>query len=208
VILLAVLTVAIAVIRMDIGHAYTEHPLLAIIFMNPDGSPCQHPCLFGLKPGHMTYEQELATLGHSSIPQYMARSEKSQPDMHLYADNDFTVSVCSQEVWLGIGVANFRPNAPTLAPNFTWPPLTLGEAIAEFGPPDYIARSRITAAVYYSEQHLVFSTLNRQSWAFGPDDIVFGIGRVSDGDQFQRTSNMLPWKGFDVDGTRYNRSDP
>ena len=35
---------------------------MAVLFTNPDGSPCQMPCLFGVRPGQMTVDEGLEIL--------------------------------------------------------------------------------------------------------------------------------------------------
>src|SRR5215467_16109656 len=33
-----------------------------LLFTNPDGSPCQRPCLLGIRPGDMTFDATVALL--------------------------------------------------------------------------------------------------------------------------------------------------
>ncbi|MEP7291869.1 MAG: hypothetical protein ABI835_08790 [Chloroflexota bacterium] len=36
---------------------------LAAVFSNPDGTPCDHPCVFGIHPGETSIEQAVSLLG-------------------------------------------------------------------------------------------------------------------------------------------------
>src|SRR5262249_11028164 len=46
-----------------------------MIFTNPDGSACQQPCLFGIRPGTTTYDQAVVLLKTHPLtrgyPQYL-----------------------------------------------------------------------------------------------------------------------------------------
>src|SRR5712692_773168 len=48
----------------------------ATVFTNPDGSPCQRPCLFGIRPGKTTAEEAVALLkSHPFLRDYPVLSE-------------------------------------------------------------------------------------------------------------------------------------
>src|SRR5262249_44610444 len=43
----------------------------ALLFTNPDGSPCSQPCLFGIRPGVTTYDEAVRLLkAHPLTRQY------------------------------------------------------------------------------------------------------------------------------------------
>ncbi len=58
-VLCAVLAAAIFVVRALGGR---EPSPLMLLFANPDGTPCQMPCLFGVRPGQMSRTQTMVIL--------------------------------------------------------------------------------------------------------------------------------------------------
>jgi len=58
-VLIAVLSGAVLAIQL-LGGLYPNP--IAVLFTNPDGSPCQMPCLFGVRPGEMTVDEGLQVL--------------------------------------------------------------------------------------------------------------------------------------------------
>src|SRR5579859_475753 len=46
---------------------------LDILFTNPDGSPCQMPCLFGVRPGQMTVDQAQQLLEQHPLTRTMRK---------------------------------------------------------------------------------------------------------------------------------------
>src|SRR5579871_4106812 len=55
--LLFIMSVSIARV---VGQVQSSQ--LALLFANPNGSACQHPCLFGVQPGQTSYAQAVALL--------------------------------------------------------------------------------------------------------------------------------------------------
>ncbi|MFN8530670.1 MAG: hypothetical protein U0670_18855 [Anaerolineae bacterium] len=54
--------VAIALISAAIGVGHLRHNPMAILFTNPDGTPCEMPCLFGIRPGETTLTEAMALI--------------------------------------------------------------------------------------------------------------------------------------------------
>src|SRR5258708_39728876 len=77
---------------------------IAVLFTNPDGSPCQMPCLFGVRPGEMTVEEGLEVLDKHPLTHGMqldARDSEAalyynkgfEGYIHLYSDGKHITQV-------------------------------------------------------------------------------------------------------------------
>src|SRR5258708_19796166 len=51
----------------------TQANPIAVLFTNPDGSPCQMPCLFGVRPGETTLDEGLQILDKHPLTHGMSR---------------------------------------------------------------------------------------------------------------------------------------
>src|SRR5207302_1104975 len=51
----------------------TQSNPLDVLFTNPDGSPCQMPCLFGVRPGQMTVDDSLRVLQQHPLTHNMRK---------------------------------------------------------------------------------------------------------------------------------------
>jgi hypothetical protein len=69
--------VGLAVIRW-LGT--TQPDSIAILFTNPDGSPCKMPCLFGVRTGEMTVGEALAVLRTHPLTKNMQRRPLQDAD--------------------------------------------------------------------------------------------------------------------------------
>ena len=86
--LIAVLSGAILAIHL-IGGLFPNP--IAVLFTNPDGSPCQKPCLFGVRPGKMTLDEALKVLDQHPLTQAM-QVKASGRSVFLY----------SAEAWINL----------------------------------------------------------------------------------------------------------
>ncbi len=70
---------------------------IAVLFTNPDGSPCQMPCLFGVRPGVTTLEDAFRLLDKHPLTHGM--------------DNGTTKAIAflySKEVWINLSITSDR----------------------------------------------------------------------------------------------------
>lgn len=75
--LLLIVTCAAAIFTTHLIGGTRPNPL-AILFTNPDGTPCQRPCLLGVGPGETKYEDAVALLRtHPFMLQFDQREENA-----------------------------------------------------------------------------------------------------------------------------------
>src|SRR6266851_6376817 len=62
----------------------TQANPIAVLFTNPDGSPCQMPCLFGVRPGVATLDEGLQIL-HKHLLTHGMEVQPSKDGVVLYS---------------------------------------------------------------------------------------------------------------------------
>jgi len=61
---------AVAMLAIHLIGGLFPNPI-AVLFTNPDGSPCQMPCLFGVRPGVTTVDEALQLLDKHALTRGM-----------------------------------------------------------------------------------------------------------------------------------------
>src|SRR5579864_3430262 len=82
--LLLSLTVLIGLVRLIGG---TQSVPLAMLFTQPDGTPCQRPCLFGVQPGQTSYKQAVELLRNHPFTQAL----QSEGIRNMFSDESLSV---------------------------------------------------------------------------------------------------------------------
>src|SRR5579859_3584776 len=72
-----------ALIAIHLISGLSPNPV-AVLFTNPDGSACQMPCLFGVRPGKMSVDESVRILNHNVLLQPM--------DIHYSSERVFFLS--------------------------------------------------------------------------------------------------------------------
>ncbi len=136
-ILIVALTAAILAARL-IGSRDSAPPLL-LLFTNADGSPCQHPCLFGAMPGRMTSDEMVAALKRHPITHTMVEFPNAIAHGGFEA-RGMTIFVGTIGGRIDLRVGDPRYGEPELprVPDwlFTTGSFSLGEVVTALGPPD------------------------------------------------------------------------
>ena len=114
-VLIAALSGAILAIHL-IGGLFPNP--IAVLFTNPDGSPCQMPCLFGVRPGVMTLDEGLRVLDQHPLTRAM-QAKASGRSVFLYgAEAWINLAFTEDKIIFGIElVYNLAP-----CPNCVPPP--------------------------------------------------------------------------------------
>jgi hypothetical protein len=163
----------------------TQPATLATLFTNPDGSPCQTPCLFGVRPGETTYEDALSLLrAHPFTADFDINPEWGvakgpQVNVLLFTNDSNVVT----RINLGHKVG---------APRLSWG--ALGEVITVLGTPDMLNLSSETTQAYYLSGHLEFSFAQSEQQRVSPIDqfdsmFVFAKAPAT-------PSSPTMWRGF------------
>jgi len=123
------------------------------VFTGPDGSTCDQPCLFGIRPGQTTTKAAVALLTMhpltrgltvlSSTPVLMG-----DPQNGVFIDVETTPDGLVQAVTLSLGIS--PGNEPASRPNPWTAPLSLGDALPEGSP-------STTFSVHGGNEQIIFS---------------------------------------------------
>src|SRR5205085_11210708 len=66
VILILLIAFAAAILSVHLA-ASRQGSVVGMLFTNPDGSPCERDCLFGIRPGITTHEEAIALLNRHPL---------------------------------------------------------------------------------------------------------------------------------------------
>src|SRR5438874_102608 len=115
---------------------------LSILFTNPDGSDCQHPCIFGIRPGETGIEEATYLLASHPLTRdfseiahkpYTVRSQKYDD---ILIEVDSTPDGVVDTVFVSAG---FLKSDATLSISRLLPqPVYFGDVISLYGAPDYV----------------------------------------------------------------------
>lgn len=144
--LLLSLTVLIGMAPL-IGGAQSVH--LATLFANPDGKPCQRPCLFGVQPGLTSYTQAVELLRNHPF----TRTFQSEGIRNMFSDESLSVilSLDANDRVSGVTLISYSNSSPLAR----WG--SLGDMLALLGVPNTVERDAGYLQSYYLEDHLLFS---------------------------------------------------
>ena len=154
---------------------------VAILFTNPDGSPCKSPCLLGVNPDAMSVDQALAVLTAHPLVKAMRPQklylgvDQSEFVIELQAsefviaiENDFPYSGNAQQIHALVLRKRGMPGAPSANPqlvNVVESAVT-GDFLAYLGSPDTMGfygggidtPGTVTMHMDYAKQHLSFAS--------------------------------------------------
>lgn len=104
------------------------------LFTNPDGTPCERPCLFGVRPGYTRHEDAIAILRSHPLTRHLQQTSDVAGEERFVGEN-ITISMSSDVSWI-----SFQDYRPTLhrMPVPVLPRGTLADVILVFGPPDAV----------------------------------------------------------------------
>ncbi len=146
---LIVSAAAIVASRLS-GNSHT--PLVAALFTNPDGTPCQRPCLFGIRPGQTTLDEAVALLRVHPLTQSLKRVSFGFADTVHFGSENAGVQIGrrrgeSKLAWVHIDSYTWWFPRPLLAD------ATLADIASVLGPPSRISfdQSREVGLVFLSD---------------------------------------------------------
>ncbi|MCC7448334.1 MAG: hypothetical protein IT324_13015 [Anaerolineae bacterium] len=179
---------------------------LAILFTNPNGTPCPRPCLFGVQPGATSFSDAVAMVRAHPFTRALGRDEISDQGQSYVSFNGPSMNI---DVSSGsddrVGSINIHINiaALRLAPEPLLRDVSLGEFVALFGVPHGVeAQSGATISFYSGDSMIVIS----------PNILLVGESRISAEsplgsimlevpDAFAQEltftrAGLRPWRGF------------
>ncbi len=138
-----------------------------IIFTNPDGTACDRPCLFGVRPGQTSYAEAVTTLHAHPFPRDFAvdlrqgilRGPAARVILHRVAGQTLSE----------IDLVRTAPGS-----QMAWGPL--GNVVAWLSVPDWTSLNSDFTVSYYLTDHLVFHHSHNAVDRIGLDDRLEEVG--------------------------------
>ena len=199
-ILIFITSMAIAASYL-VGSTYPS-PKLAAIFTNPDGSLCEMPCMFGIRPNVTRTTELLQIMRNHPIFLPLVRKESSAA-----SGTEFQFSDKTQNIVVVLDTRNvvqsihWRNSGCVPAWLSTVGDLanTLGQPSAIFAQPftsgsiDYVFKDYQMAIE--SNRTLASCKIASSNERLDPHDLVLGIF-LEDSSYFERFKEGVPWRGF------------
>jgi hypothetical protein len=185
-------SVAICVVRL-LGSRQAANPFFAAIFSNPDGSPCEQPCMFGVRPGKMSESEAVAILKAHPL----TRGFDSSTVGHAYfMGSVFNVEVGTDAAYIAL---SFNDEVPGLQQNGmqlsrpSW-----ADVLFYFGRPDRVLSffSPATLDTVYPRQGVFTRFTARFQDRASPADPLQMISIAQADDSQQPTYLGGHWQGF------------
>jgi hypothetical protein len=120
---------------------------LAMLFTNPDGTPCKRPCLFGIRPGETPYEPAIRLLQTHPL----TRSFESDTDRGVFSGQGISIIVFLSDSNLVSRIDLIRTSDSA---DVSWG--TLGEVVAVLGPPQLVGVDAGSTRTYYLADSMMF----------------------------------------------------
>jgi hypothetical protein len=195
--LLCCLWSPLIVIAQRIGATQPTSPFFAEVFTNPDGSPCEQPCMFGVRPGLMSEDEALAILKTHPLTSELGANTRS----HLYLEGPtFSVQLGDNVNYMALTFRDLPANRhlETSTSRLTRP--LWGDVINYFGLPDsaqttsYQFPPDVYGFYYRSGIVTRFHSISRNHAGPGSRLVVISIS--------QRDATLIdqkfgiPWQGF------------
>jgi len=165
----------------------TQPSRFAMLFTNPDGTPCRHPCLFGVRPGETLYENAIKLLQmHPFTSHFEADLDRgvfSGPEMSVILFKDDQNEVSRIDLI----------HTPGTVLN-SW--ASLGEVVAVLGTPDVVGVEANSIRSYYLTGAMTFFHSGDTQGYVRPDEgfdclFVFAHPLTTPSDRY-----LAAWHGF------------
>lgn len=171
---------------------------LAILFTNPDGSPCTRPCLLGMRPG-ITRVQEayLITRNHPLTHNAILRQNQTNVEWALLSSPAIHLIIFKNSNGI-LNESSLRLQG-----------VTLGDLINLLGQPTWVNAGISTAYLYYPSDGVIVYLVNRHHPnpfildIFAPVEAIV-IYPTTFPTFIELSEFAKPWHGF-ANATRYNQ---
>jgi hypothetical protein len=183
----------------------TQVSPLAVIFTNPDGTPCPDVCLFGAQPGKTTYQEAILLVQQHPFTRALQRRESGNELISLFESqtSDFKMHITKSkdnDVLAWIMLENINPNLRQVSSATG----TLGQMISLLGPPTAVyAGDLVITDTYYAATRTTLLSVRADSGDSVPislDDSTLSIVLSTPGQFGDMAVCCLPqlkqWRGF------------
>jgi len=206
VILLLLLLSTVGVIRIAGEHEYGS---FALLFANADGSPCQRPCLLGIRPGDMTFDAAVALLKVHPVTRDLQFQDINYR-MNLFNGRGLTVTILKTPGGkvASIGVqffpSRFFPSDSPVDASLPASPVrsaTYGDVVSMLGAPSTVYTTTNSDAIwsyFYSDRLIIGTTLSAPPSQVSRIEVADSVDFITlvANRQFQPPSGLARWFGF------------
>jgi len=191
--LFVVLCVVIGGVQL-IGRTQRAGPDTSVetLFTNPDGTPCQRPCLFGVRPGETSYQTAIKLLQQHPFTSHF-KPDIDKPDIEWGVFSGYGMSVIlfvnREHVVSRVDLVHTSDNAPG-----SW--ASLGEVVTVLGPPEEVGVDNDSVRSYYPAASMIFfHSGNSHGYVNAEDrfDCLFVFAFPS---KTLQEPNATTWRGF------------
>lgn len=189
----------------------------ALLFTQPDGTPCPRPCLFGARAGETSYQAALNLLNRHPLTRDLMRRERISTAGMLYEGVELIVEV-QGDAWGKLVqislhlqptyVQRLRLAGDSLEalPHALLKHGSMGETVAAIGVPTHV---RLDGGrelrLYYQLDGLTFYYARRNE-RLNPGDSLTSLYMYAV--PFPESPSLLPWGGFGASERYYARAMP
>jgi len=205
--LLLIVACAAAIFAAHLIGGTRPNPL-AILFTNPDGTPCQRPCLLGVRPGVTKYEDAVTLIRKHPFTARFQKYRIINTASCISPENDAIVlSICRGDSNNVILVSVFWLDAVDKLP--VPYSITTGDIVSTLGVPAGIAHPPSSTVFYYPQGFLISTSLDpnsittlhpNQPFTTRQNDPVGVITLLSSDGYWREYQNyhILSWQGFRI----------
>jgi hypothetical protein len=162
----------------------------SLLFTNPDGSPCDSPCLLGVRPGYTTHQDAMVILQSHPLTRHLRRTTDTH-GIDSFVGEYITISLPPDVTW--ISIVDYRPTFD-VTPASAMPRGTLADIILLFGAPDKLGITRSLWCFYTRSQLLVqFGRVSTEHLDPNVPLLQLDIGNVLPATP---DPTLKPWQGF------------
>jgi hypothetical protein len=200
--LMLTLAIAILLARL-VGSVRPKPALFSMLFTNPDGSPCERPCMFGVRPGKMTTEKAVEILKQHPITRGMTFRQGSSETAFLdgvyeFAGDNGKVIIYKADQIAFLCTSDLAKARWQLVPNLCRDKESFGDVIATFGKPDgffFENSPNLTPSYAYYNPSTVFTFYGDLRDYITPNDRLMLIVVQYESDWMKYYGHMR-WHGF------------
>lgn len=197
------LTFAVAILSARlVGSTHPKPALFSVLFTNPDGSPCERPCMFGVRPGKMTPEKAVEILKQHPITHGMTLRTGSSETAFLDAEYEFAgefgkIIVYSYQMTF-LCTSDLARARLQSVPNLCVDKESLGDVFATFSRPDGFFIEdlhNLTPSYAFYSPASVFTFYGASTDYVTPHDPLMMVV-VTTNDDWMDYYGFMGWHGF------------
>jgi hypothetical protein len=196
------LAVTIAVARL-VGSSQSSS--LVLLFTNPNGTPCQYPCLLGIRPGETAFDDAIALLQLHPFARKLLPDEYNNQDYSSFSDGALTVWVIrgtnGHVGTIGIAVLTHKAKLGLQTYLGATSRASIGELMGLVGVPTSIVFQGSGIDYIYEKSKIIAGTITYDEQLHVIEDDLLTYISIKDDNHFSKylynfRQAKVPWHGF------------